>query len=67
MNQREGSKTVLANTSVNVVERAPKIAATSVCAPRISSSCHLPLKEFLQDEQVGLTQAPFKSLPYLRS
>lgn len=30
----------------------------------MSSSCLLPLWESLQDQQVGLTQAPFKLLLY---
>ena len=38
------------------------LASTSVCVPRVTSSCLLPLWETLQDQQVGLTQAPFKLL-----
>ena len=43
------------------------MAAASVCVPRVSSSCLLPLQKALQDQQVGLTQAPFKwlLLPWL--
>ena len=54
---------VLANTSVFVVVRAPQISVTSMYVPRVSSSCLLPLQESLQDQQMGLTQAPFKLLP----
>ena len=35
------------------------MSATSVCVLRVSSSCLLPLWVVLQDQQVGLTQAPF--------
>ena len=35
---------------------------SSVCVPRMTSSCFLFLWETLQDQQVGLTQAPFKLL-----
>ena len=38
------------------------MAATSVCVPRVSCSCFLPLWESLQDKQVGLTQITFKLL-----
>ena len=41
----------------------PEVATTSVCVPRVSSICLLPVQETLQDQQVGLTQAPLKSLP----
>ena len=53
---------VLTGASVLVVECAPQ----SGCHPRLSKgspSCLLPLWETLQDQQVGLTQAPFKFLP----
>ena len=36
--------------------------SASVSVPRVSSSCLLPLWETLQDQQVDLTQAPFKWL-----
>ena len=36
--------------------------AVPVSVLRMSSSCLLPLPEILQDQQVGLTQAPLKSL-----
>ena len=38
------------------------LASNSVYVPRVSCSCLLPLWEILQDQQVGLTQAPFKLL-----
>ena len=38
------------------------MATASVYVPRVSCSCFLPLQEALQDQQVGLTQAPFKLL-----
>ena len=38
------------------------MAASSLCVPRVSCSCFLPLQEILQIQQVGLTEAPFKSL-----
>lgn len=34
------------------------MAAASVCDFRVSCTCLLPLGETLQDQQVGLTQAP---------
>ena len=39
-----------------------KFSAAIIYVPRVSSRCLLPLGEALQDQQVGLTQAPFKSL-----
>ena len=38
------------------------MCAANVYFPRVSSSYLLPLQEALQDHQVALTQAPFKSL-----
>ena len=38
------------------------MAATIVCIPRVSSNCLLPLWGGVPDQQVGLTQAPFKLL-----
>ena len=38
------------------------MAAASVCVPTVSPSCLLPLWEAPQDQQVGLTQSPFKLL-----
>ena len=43
----------------------PRIAATSVCVPRVSHSCPPPtppLQETLPDQQVGLAQAPINLL-----
>ena len=45
----------LASISVHMVEQAPKMAATSVCVPSMSSSCLLPLQGTVQDQQMGLT------------
>lgn len=39
----------------------PKMAATSICVPKGSPSCFLPLQEALQDQQVSLTWALFFS------
>ena len=39
-----------------------RMTATSVCIPRMSSICLLPLPEALKDWQVGLTQVHFKLL-----
>ena len=36
------------------------MAATNISVPRGSHSCFLILLEALQDQQFGLTQAPFK-------
>ena len=38
------------------------MGAGSIYVPRVRSSCLLPLWEALQDQQVGLTQAPFTLL-----
>ena len=38
------------------------MAAASVCFIRVSSYCLMPVQEILQDQQVGVTQAPFKLL-----
>ena len=40
----------------------PEMAAASVFVPRMSSSCLLLLWETRHDQQVGLSQAPFKIL-----
>lgn len=40
----------------------PNMSATSVNVSRVSCSCSLPLQEILQDQQVGLVQAPIKLL-----
>ena len=39
------------------------MAAANLCVHSRSPSCLLPLWEALQDQQVGLTQSPFKLLP----
>ena len=43
------------------------MAAVSIYVPRMSPSCHLPLREAVQNHQVGMTQVPFKLLllPYI--
>ena len=51
-----------ASTSVPMVEVALWMAATNAYVPRVSCSCLLLLREILQDQQVGLTQAPIKLL-----
>ena len=43
-------------------EHLPKVARASVCISRVSSSGLLPLWKALQDQQVCLTQTPFKLL-----
>lgn len=53
---------VIASTSVLMVGRAPKMAAISISVSRVSSNCHLLTQYVLQDQQLGLTQAPFKLL-----
>ena len=53
---------VLASLSILVVERAPQISDASTYVPRVSSSCLLLLQKALQDQQRGLTQAPFNLL-----
>ena len=50
---------VLASTSVYVIE-ASQNGCPPVYVSRMSSSCLLPLWEALQDQLVGLTQAPLK-------
>ena len=52
----------LASASVLVVEELPKMAAASIFFPWVSPNFLLPLREALQDQQVGLPQAPFKML-----
>ena len=42
--------------------KLPYVAATNVCVLRVSLSYPLPLQETLQDQQVGLAQAPIKLL-----
>lgn len=38
------------------------MAAASACESRESFICFLPLQEALEDQQVGVTQAPFRLL-----
>ena len=59
-NELEDSTMEFAGSRVHVVEGAPQMAAPSVCVPRASASGLLPIREALQVQQVGLTQAPFK-------
>ena len=40
----------------------PKLAATSVCIPKVGCSCLIPFQGSLQNQQGGLIQAPFKLL-----
>ena len=54
----------LASTSVHVVDGAPQSGCFQCLCPQGKSSCLLPLWEALQDQQVSLTQAPFR-LPLL--
>lgn len=44
-----------------------KTAATGICVPEVNPSCPVPLWEAVQDQQVGLSQAPFKLLLLLLS
>ena len=54
---------VLASTSVHVVEwSSPNWLLPVSKSPEWSFSHFLPLQETLQDQQVGLTQAPFRLL-----
>lgn len=53
---------MLASSSVHVVEEAPQIAASGVCAPWVGCSRPLPLRETLQDQPAGSTQVPIKLL-----
>ena len=52
----------LPSTTVQLVVGAPQMAAATVCVPGVTSRCLLPLQEALQDQEVALTQAPFKLL-----
>ena len=45
------------------LNKLSKVAAISIDVPMVSPRCFLPFQEGLQDQQMGLTQAPFKSLP----
>ena len=50
-----------------MVDQAPKHECYQCPCPQVSSSLLLPRQEALQDQQVGLTYAPFKLLllPYI--
>lgn len=41
---------------------SPSVSATGVCVPRVSLNRPPPLQETLQEQQVGLAQAPIKLL-----
>ena len=51
-----------ASTIVHEVEELPKMTASRVYVPRMSCSCLLHVQKTLQDQQIGLTQAPTKLL-----
>ena len=53
---------VLARTISLWENNLPKLARTSVCVSRVSSSGLLPLWKALQDQQVCPTLTPFKLL-----
>ena len=53
----------LASTSVHMVEQAPQNGCCQFLCPQGELQDLLPLREALQDQQVGLTQVPFKFLP----
>ena len=53
----------LASTSVHMVEQAPQNGCCQFLYPQGELQGLLPLREALQDQQVGLMQAPFKFLP----
>ena len=44
------------------LNKLPKMAATRICVPRVTPVASMSLWETLQDQQVGLTQAPFTLL-----
>ena len=52
------------SSSVRVVEGTPMYGWANVYVPRVSHNHPQPLQEILQDQQVGLAQAPIK-LPFL--
>ena len=52
----------VASASVHMVEGAPQNGRFQCRCPQGESSCLLPLWEALQDQQLPLTQAPFKLL-----
>ena len=59
---KEDSKMVLASTISLWENNLPKVSRASVCVSRVSSSGLLPFWKALQDQQVCLTQTPFKLL-----
>ena len=63
LGQREDSKMAFTSTNVIMVECFKNGCFSSVCIPRGSTSWLLPLQKVLQDQQVGLTWAPFKLMP----
>ena len=56
---------VPANVSVFMADKTPEMASASIYVPRGNFGCLLLLQEALQDQQMGMTQAPFKLLPLL--
>ena len=59
---REDSKMALASTSVLLGGRAYKYVCCQCFCPQGELQLLLPLQEVLQDQQIGLTHAPFKLL-----
>ena len=57
----------LASTSEHVVERAPNNGCCQCLCPQGELQLPAPLRETLQDQQVGLTQAFLKLLLLPRS
>ena len=63
MNQQKNPTMVSTSTSVHRVESSPKNGCCQYpYVPRGSYICFLPLQETLQDQHIGLTQAPIKLL-----
>ena len=54
---------VPASVSVFMADKIPEMASASIYVPRGNFHCLLLLQEALQDQQMGMTQAPFKLLP----
>ena len=54
---------VPANVSVFMADKTSEMASASIYVLRGNFSCLLLLQEALQDQQMGMTQAPFKLLP----
>ena len=53
---------VPASASVFLADKIPEMASASIYVPRGSFHCLLLLQEALQDQQMGMTQAPFRLL-----